>query len=38
MSNDFSAEISSRISKQMNDDHADAVILYARVFGGITDA
>ncbi|MBN3942487.1 MAG: DUF2470 domain-containing protein [Nostoc sp.] len=38
MSNDFSAEISSRICKHMNDDHADAVVVYAKAFGGVTDA
>ncbi|MFN6487784.1 MULTISPECIES: DUF2470 domain-containing protein [unclassified Nostoc] len=38
MSNDFSAEISSRICKHMNDDHADAVVIYAKAFGGVTDA
>ncbi|MDZ8080209.1 MAG: DUF2470 domain-containing protein [Nostoc sp. DcaGUA01] len=38
MSNNFSAEISSRICNHMNEDHADAVVLYAKTFGGITDA
>ncbi|MEA5625575.1 DUF2470 domain-containing protein [Nostoc sp. UHCC 0251] len=38
MSKDFSADISSRICKHMNDDHADAIVLYAKAFGGITDA
>ncbi|MEH1827752.1 MAG: DUF2470 domain-containing protein [Nostoc sp.] len=38
MSQDFSTEISSRICKHMNDDHADAVVIYAKAFGGITDA
>ncbi|MFN6515137.1 MAG: DUF2470 domain-containing protein [Nostoc sp. CreGUA01] len=38
MSNDFSAEISSRICNHMNEDHADAVVLYAKAFGGVTDA
>ncbi|MEH2201047.1 DUF2470 domain-containing protein [Nostoc sp.] len=38
MSNDFSAEISSRICQHMNDDHADAVMIYAKAFGGITNA
>ncbi|MEH2082133.1 MAG: DUF2470 domain-containing protein [Nostoc sp.] len=38
MSNAFSAEISSRICKHMNDDHADAVVIYAKAFGGVTDA
>lgn len=38
MSDTFSAEISSRICKHMNDDHADAIILYTQAFGGITNA
>lgn len=38
MSKDFSADISSRICKHMNDDHADAIVVYAKAFGGITDA
>ncbi|MDZ8239577.1 MAG: DUF2470 domain-containing protein [Nostoc sp. ChiQUE01a] len=38
MSNNFSAEISSRICNHMNEDHADAVVLYAKTFGGVTDA
>ncbi|MHC5599526.1 MAG: DUF2470 domain-containing protein [Nostoc sp.] len=38
MSKDFSTEISSRICKHMNDDHADAVVIYAQAFGGVTDA
>ncbi|MEH2140506.1 DUF2470 domain-containing protein [Nostoc sp.] len=38
MSNDFSAEISSRICQHMNDDHADAVMIYAKAFGGVTNA
>ena len=38
MSKDFSADISSRICKHMNDDHADAIVIYAKYFGGITDA
>ncbi|MFN6462260.1 MAG: DUF2470 domain-containing protein [Nostoc sp. DedVER02] len=38
MSNDFSAEISSRICKHMNDDHADAIVIYAKAFGGVKDA
>ncbi|WP_442940744.1 DUF2470 domain-containing protein [Nostoc sp.] len=28
MSKDFSADISSRICKHMNDDHADAIVVY----------
>ncbi len=38
MSKDFSADISSRICKHMNDDHADAIVLYTKAFGGVTDA
>ncbi|MBW4560432.1 MAG: DUF2470 domain-containing protein [Mojavia pulchra JT2-VF2] len=38
MSNEFSAEISSRICNHMNEDHADAVVLYAKAFGGVADA
>ncbi|MEH2448593.1 MAG: DUF2470 domain-containing protein [Nostoc sp.] len=37
MSKDFSTDISSRICKHMNDDHADAIVLYAKAFGGIRD-
>lgn len=38
MSEEFSTEISSRICKHMNEDHADAVALYAKAFGGVADA
>ncbi len=38
MSEQFSGEISSRICNHMNEDHADAVILYAQVFGGVSQA
>ncbi len=38
MSEQFSPEISSRICKHMNEDHAEAVVLYAKAFGGIADA
>ena len=34
MTDSFSPEISDRICAHMNEDHADAVALYARVFGG----
>ncbi|MEM9162692.1 MAG: DUF2470 domain-containing protein [Cyanobacteria bacterium P01_F01_bin.4] len=27
-------EVSDRICKHMNDDHADAVLLYVKIFGG----
>ncbi|GAB4370610.1 MAG: DUF2470 domain-containing protein [Elainellaceae cyanobacterium] len=33
MADAFSPEVSQRICAHMNDDHADAVALYARVFG-----
>lgn len=38
MSNPFTPEISDRICKHMNDDHADAVLLYAKSFAGTPDA
>jgi putative heme iron utilization protein len=38
MSENFSAEISSRICNHMNEDHAEAVILYAKAFGSVTNA
>ncbi|BCL39261.1 DUF2470 domain-containing protein [Nostoc sp. MS1] len=38
MSDQFSTEISSRICNHMNEDHADAVVLYAQVFGGVSQA
>lgn len=38
MSDPISAEISDRICQHMNEDHADAVLLYAQTFGNATDA
>jgi putative heme iron utilization protein len=38
MTDPFSHEISERICKHMNEDHADAVALYARIFGNSPDA
>jgi putative heme iron utilization protein len=38
VSEQFSPEISSRICKHMNEDHPEAVVLYAKAFGGIADA
>jgi putative heme iron utilization protein len=38
MSDQFSSEISSRICKHMNEDHANAVVIYAQAFGGVIDA
>ncbi|MCV3216269.1 DUF2470 domain-containing protein [Plectonema radiosum NIES-515] len=38
MSEQFSTEISSRICNHMNQDHADAIVLYAQAFAGLADA
>ncbi len=41
MADPLTPEVSERICKHMNEDHADAVALYARVFGhleGVTQA
>ncbi|MBE9178217.1 DUF2470 domain-containing protein [Oculatella sp. LEGE 06141] len=38
MADAFSSEVSDRICKHMNEDHADAVTLYAKAFGGVTEA
>ncbi len=38
MSFQFSPEVSSRICNHMNEDHANAVVLYAQAFGGLADA
>jgi putative heme iron utilization protein len=37
MSEQFSTEISDRICKHMNEDHAQAVALYAQTFGNSPD-
>lgn len=37
MAEPFSREISDRICNHMNDDHADAVALYAKTFGNSPD-
>ena len=37
MSDPFSPEVSDRICKHMNEDHADAVALYAKTFGNSPD-
>jgi putative heme iron utilization protein len=37
MSEQFSTEISDRICKHMNEDHASAVALYAQTFGNSPD-
>lgn len=38
MADTITPEISDRICKHMNDDHADAVLLYAKVYGKVTEA
>jgi putative heme iron utilization protein len=38
MSEQFSTEISDRICTHMNEDHANAVVLYAQIFGGQPNA
>ena len=35
---EFSVEVSDRICKHMNDDHANAVVLYAQNFGNLSNA
>ncbi|MBE9154617.1 DUF2470 domain-containing protein [Cyanobium sp. LEGE 06113] len=34
----LTAAVSDRICKHMNDDHAEAVLSYARHYGGVADA
>jgi putative heme iron utilization protein len=34
----ITASVSDRICKHMNDDHADAVLLYAQVYGNLPEA
>jgi putative heme iron utilization protein len=36
MADSLSPQVSDRICKHMNDDHADAIVLYAQVFGGLS--
>ncbi|MBV6622833.1 MAG: DUF2470 domain-containing protein [Rivularia sp. (in: Bacteria)] len=38
MSEEFSTQVSDRICKHMNEDHADAVALYAKTYGDLKDA
>ncbi len=38
MADAFSPDVSDRICQHMNDDHAEAVLLYAKAFGGATGA
>lgn len=37
MTDAFTPQISDRICKHMNDDHGDAIILYATAYGQLTD-
>ena len=38
MTEAFTLEISDRICQHMNEDHSDAIVLYAKSFGGATNA
>lgn len=38
MADVFSPEVSDRICKHMNEDHANAVLLYAKVYAGTENA
>ncbi len=38
MADPITPEVSQRICKHMNEDHADAIALYARVFGNLPQA
>ncbi|OLP18156.1 heme iron utilization protein [Leptolyngbya sp. 'hensonii'] len=38
MADVITPEISDRICTHMNEDHAEAILLYAKVFGGSTEA
>ena len=38
ISEPISAAISDRICKHMNDDHGDALVLYAQTYGNLPDA
>lgn len=38
MADTFTPEISDRICKHMNEDHADAVLLYAKAYGKVAEA
>lgn len=35
---EINVEVSSRICQHMNDDHSDAVLVYAQAFGGLKEA
>lgn len=38
MADPLTRDVSDRICAHMNEDHADAVVLYAKVYGGAKDA
>jgi len=38
MADPITPAVSDRICKHMNEDHADAVLLYAKAFASVTDA
>ncbi|MEO1210067.1 MAG: DUF2470 domain-containing protein [Cyanobacteria bacterium J06638_20] len=38
MADALTPDVSDRICKHMNDDHAEAVLLYAKAFGNASDA
>jgi len=38
MADPINPTVSDRICAHMNDDHADAILLYAKVYGGVEDA
>ncbi|NJK29466.1 MAG: DUF2470 domain-containing protein [Acaryochloris sp. SU_5_25] len=38
MADTITPEVSDRICKHMNDDHPDAVLLYAKAYGHMTEA
>ncbi|MBW4661096.1 MAG: DUF2470 domain-containing protein [Drouetiella hepatica Uher 2000/2452] len=38
MADVISPEVSDRICKHMNEDHSEAIALYAKVFGGVAEA
>lgn len=38
MADPITQTVSDRICAHMNDDHADAILLYAKIYGGVEDA
>ncbi|MGG6297413.1 DUF2470 domain-containing protein [Leptolyngbya sp. AN02str] len=38
MADTLTPEVSDRICKHMNEDHADAVLMYAKVYGNVASA